>query len=101
MKQSDCGISRLMAILGGKWQLNILWQLSKHQDIRFNQLKREVSNITTVMLTRCLVTLVEYGLVNRVDYHTVPPHVTYALTDKGRELVPFLSDLNDWGKENL
>ena len=53
------------------------------------------------MLTRCLVTLVEYGLVNRVDYHTVPPHVTYALTDKGRELVPFLSDLNDWGKENL
>ena len=38
MTQNDCGISRLMAILGGKWQLNILWQLSKHQDIRFNHM---------------------------------------------------------------
>lgn len=73
MERKDCGIAKIMSILGGKWQLNILWQLSQHTDIRFNQLKREVTSITTVMLTRCLVTLVNYGLVKRTDYQTVPP----------------------------
>ncbi|PCS08754.1 transcriptional regulator [Lactococcus piscium] len=90
-----------MAILGGKWQLNILWQMSKQTDIRFNQLKREVKGITNVMLTRCLTTLVAYDLVQRTDFNTIPPHVVYRLTDKGRELVPFLNELNNWGKQNF
>ncbi|MCJ1995754.1 helix-turn-helix transcriptional regulator [Lactococcus piscium] len=101
MVENECGISKIMAILGGKWQLNILWQMSKQPDIRFNQLKREVRGITIVMLTRCLVTLVAYDLVSRTDFNTIPPHVVYRLTDKGRELVPFLNELNNWGKQNF
>lgn len=53
------------------------------------------------MLTRCLETLADVHLVKRTDYHEIPPKVDYALTDKGKELVPSLLFLNDWGKSNL
>lgn len=101
MNNNECGVSKVMDILGGKWKLKILWVLSQHPSIRFNQLKREVDGITNVMLTRCLETLADVHLVKRTDYHEIPPKVDYALTNKGKELVPSLLFLNDWGKANL
>ncbi|HDV0789742.1 helix-turn-helix transcriptional regulator [Enterococcus faecalis] len=101
MNNNECGVSKVMDILGGKWKLKILWVLSQHPSIRFTQLKREVDGITNVMLTRCLETLADVHLVKRTDYHEIPPKVDYALTDKGKELFPSLLFLNDWGKSNL
>lgn len=97
MNNNECGVSKVMDILGGKWKLKILWVLSQHPSIRFNQLKREVDGITNVMLTRCLETLADVHLVKRTD----SPKVDYSLTDKGIELCPSLLFLNDWGKSNL
>mgnify|MGYP001117848610 FL=1 len=97
MNNNECGVSKVMDILGGKWKLKILWVLSQHPSIRFYQLKREVDGITNVMLTRCLETLADVHLVKRTD----SPKVDYSLTDKGIELVPSLLFLNDWGKSNL
>lgn len=39
MNNNECGVSKVMDILGGKWKLKILWVLSQHPSIRFNQLK--------------------------------------------------------------
>lgn len=47
-----------MEVVGGKWRLNVLWVINKYQSIRFNQLKREVNGITTIMLTRSLDILI-------------------------------------------
>lgn len=97
----DCGIKKIMDILGGKWKLQILWTICNNRGIRFNQLKRGVSGITNVMLTRSLGTLIEHDLVKRVDFHTIPPHVEYSLTSKGNELIPFMRSLDSWGRDNL
>lgn len=98
---TECGVRRVMDIFGGKWKLNILWIICNEEGIRFNQLKREVSGITNIMLTRSLEVLIERGLVRRKDYQSIPPHVEYYLTEKGKELVPFMQRLDEWGRENL
>lgn len=101
-KQSyRCGVAAAMNVLGGKWKLNILWALSKSEVLRFNALKREVKGITNIMLTRSLETLMSNDLVVKRDFQTIPSHTEYALTKKGKELIPFLTSLNDWGTKNL
>ncbi len=57
-----------MEVVGGKWRLNVLWVINKYQSIRFNQLKREVNGITTIMLTRSLDILITNELVEKVDF---------------------------------
>lgn len=97
----ECGVSKVMDIFGGKWKLKILWIICNHGGIRFNQLRREVNGITNVMLTRSLELLMEHDLVIRKDFQTIPPHVEYYLTKKGEDLVPFMQQLDLWGRENL
>lgn len=97
----ECGVSKVMDIFGGKWKLKILWIICNHEGIRFNQLRREVNGITNVMLMRSLELLMEHDLVIRKDFQTIPPHVEYYLTKKGEDLVPFMQQLDLWGRENL
>lgn len=61
-------MSQVMEVVGGKWRLNVLWVINKYQSIRFNQLKREVNGITTIMLTRSLDILITNELVEKVDF---------------------------------
>lgn len=42
-----------------------------------------------------------YDLVVKRDFQTIPPHTEYALTERGKDLIPFLQSLDDWGKKNL
>ena len=53
------------------------------------------------MLTRSFDTLICHHLVSQKDFQTIPPHVEYDLTEKGRALVPFMKKLDVWGRENL
>ncbi|MFM1615671.1 winged helix-turn-helix transcriptional regulator [Streptococcus mutans] len=91
-------MSQVMEVVGGKWRLNVLWVINKYQSIRFNQLKREVNGITTIMLTRSLDILIANELVEKVDCQTLPLHVEYQLSSKGKSLMPLLKQLNQWGK---
>lgn len=49
-------------------------------------------------LTERLKHLTEEGFVNRRPYAERPPRVEYALTDKGRALVPVLEALREFGE---
>lgn len=97
----NCGVAKSMNLLGGKWKVNILWTLAKHDILRFNQLKREVRGITNVMLTRSLTVLIQEQLVIKNNFQTIPPHVEYSLAEKGKQLIPIMEALNRWGKECL
>lgn len=39
------------------------------------------------------------GLVTRIAYPEVPPHVEYELTEHGNSLVRTLRELEQWGAE--
>lgn len=81
-------MSQVMEVVSGKWRLNVLWVIN-NQSIRFNQLKREVNGITTIMLTRSLDILITNELVEKIDFQTLPLHVEYQLSSKGKSLMPF------------
>lgn len=86
-------------LLGGKWRLPIIWMLANYGDLRYNDLKRRLTGITNIMLTRSLAELEEHGLVNRIDYGEMPLRVEYALTPKARDLIPALDIISVWGRE--
>lgn len=93
-----CPVVQAVEIIGGKWRIPIIWKLSMKKSLRYNELKRSIPGITNIMLTRSLQALESYGLVKRVEYNKVPPHVEYSLTEKGQELLPALVIINEWGK---
>jgi len=96
-----CPILYALKIIGQKWKLPILWYLMDHDGIHYNELRRKVIGITNTMLTRCLRELEEDGLILRCDFKTIPPSVEYKLTQNGKELLPTLTELYNWGKKQI
>ena len=96
--ESKCPIKIAIYKIRGKWKMPILWQLY-HADLRYNELKRRLGGITNIMLTRCLRDLEEAGLVKRVQYSEIPPHVEYSLTEYSRKLGSALLDIKGWGEQ--
>ncbi|MGN7471103.1 winged helix-turn-helix transcriptional regulator [Brevibacillus sp. SAFN-007a] len=86
-----------LQIIQGKWKVMILYELYEHAPRRFGELHRYIRDISHKTLTNQLRELEEDGLVSRTVYPEVPPRVEYALTEKGRSLIPLLEMICDWG----
>ena len=97
----NCGLTRVMDSLSGKWKLQIFWIISQKQPARFNQLKRDVKGITKTMLTRSLDDLIKQNLIIKEEFNTWPLHTQYSLSPKGQELLRLMMGLNDCGRETL
>ncbi|MBD0414301.1 winged helix-turn-helix transcriptional regulator [Oryzicola mucosus] len=91
-----CGLEAVLAILGGKWKPLIVYHLASGSK-RTGQLRRLVTNVSEKMLIQHLKELADDGVVRRIDFQTVPPHVEYELTDFGRSLAELLAPLCEWG----
>ena len=66
--------------------------------VRFNELQRDLENITTKTLTEQLRELEDKKMIKRTIYPEIPPRVEYSLTDIGSSIDPVLKTLCDWGK---
>lgn len=95
----NCPLTFALNIIGGKWRLPIIWVLSQQGTIRYNELKRSIDGITSMMLTQSLKEMEQHGIVARKQYDEVPPRVEYALTNEGEALIPVLKTLAGWGKQ--
>lgn len=73
----------------------LLWVLSTNGPTRFGALKRKIAGISTKMLTERLRMLEQEGILLRHYEPTVPPQVTYELSDRGKDLVNILDQLNE------
>lgn len=94
----ECPVIVALKILGGKWRIPILWKLSSGP-VRYNTLKRQLTGITNIMLTRSLRELEAANLIRRIQYSDIPPHVEYSLTEEGEKLLPALNIIKEWGLE--
>lgn len=95
----NCEIEITLEVISGKWKALILWELGKHEIIRFNEFMRIIPDISQKMLTQQLRGLEKDGLVNRKEYSQIPPMVEYSLTEAGSKLMPILETMDAWGKE--
>jgi DNA-binding HxlR family transcriptional regulator len=87
-----CPIRTTLEMLGGKWRLLILFQLSQ-QAWRPADLRRRIPDISEKMLIQELKHLADSGLVLRTNYGEVPPKVEYELTDLGRLALPLIEQM--------
>ncbi|MCG9633284.1 helix-turn-helix domain-containing protein [Vibrio sp. Isolate30] len=95
----DCPIRNVVAHIGDKWSLLILFALVDGED-RFNSLKSRIEGISQRMLTQTLRDLERDGYVNRTVYPEVPVKVEYCLTEMGREIVKPLYQLVSWAGDH-
>ena len=76
----------ILRLLMGPWTTYILWVLSDQGPQRFGVLKRAVPGISTRVLTERLRMLQAAGVIWRDQTQTIPPAVTYGLTERGDDL---------------
>src|ERR671915_2256657 len=100
MPNSDCPVCRTADIVCGKWTMLVIRDLAESR-ARFCELERSLEGISPRTLSLRLRALEEHGIVERNTYPEVPPRVEYALTDKGRALVPLIEDMRTYGRRWL
>jgi len=91
-----CPVCRTAEIVCGKWTLLVIRDLADGRS-RFCELERSLHGISPRTLSLRLRSLEEEGIVERQTYPEVPPRVEYALTEKGRALVPLIEDMRTYG----
>ena len=100
MKTKDelpvCPVATAVSLIGGKWKFLIIRNL-KERPWRFNELQRDIEGISQKVLTDSLRQMIDDGLVYRHDYQKMPPKVEYGLTELGKEMLPIIDALADFG----
>ncbi|MEE0333799.1 MULTISPECIES: helix-turn-helix domain-containing protein [Catenibacterium] len=91
-----CPVATSVSLIGDKWKLLIIRNL-KSRTLRFNELQRDLDGISQKVITETLRQMIDDGLVYRNDYHENPPRVDYGLTDLGKEMMPIIDALADFG----
>ena len=98
-----CPIRQVVSRFGDKWSLLVLFLLNRSDTgvLRFNEIRRLMTDCSQKMLSQTLKNLEQSHLVHREVYPEVPPRVEYSLTETGRSLMPAIIALIDWGKEHF
>ncbi|CAH1657791.1 winged helix-turn-helix transcriptional regulator [Chelatococcus asaccharovorans] len=95
-----CSVEAAIGLIDGKWKSVVLYHLLSGT-LRFNEIRRHLTNVTPRMLTNQLRELEGDGLVERKVYAQVPPKVEYSLSPLGRSMEPILLALKAWGDSNI
>lgn len=96
--EATCPIARSVAFVGDAWSLLILRDANLGFT-RFDEFRKSL-NIAPTILTRRLATLTEEGLLEKRRYSERPPREEYVLTAAGRDFLPVLFMIGDWGRKH-
>ena len=89
-------IENMCKVLGRRWTVLILSNLHTKDTVRFNELKRSLTGISSAVLSNRLLEMDREGLISKKIYPEIPPKVEYRLTERARELGVILKDLGRW-----
>jgi DNA-binding HxlR family transcriptional regulator len=96
VSNDSCPVCATAEVVCGKWTLLVIRDLAEGRS-RFCELERSLQGISPRTLSLRLRALEEEGVVERQTFPEVPPRVEYALTEKGRALVPLIEDMRTYG----
>jgi len=93
-----CPVVRSLALFGDTWSILIL--RDAHAGLtRFDQFRKSLG-IAPTILTRRLAALTEEGLLEKRRYSEHPPREEYVLTAAGRDFLPVLFMIGEWGRQH-
>ncbi len=90
---SGCPMDSLLRLIMGQWTCYILWVLCSQGPQRFGTLKRNIPGLSAKVLTERLRLLEDARILYREHVPSIPPQVTYGLTDRGKELLTAMDEL--------
>lgn len=96
---SPCAIGGLLELLSRPWTMHILWVLNSNGAMRFGVLRRQIEGISARVLTERLRTLEGAGFVFRHYEQTIPPAVTYGITDRMKDIEKVLAQLESLSRK--
>ena len=88
-----------MRVLGKKWTMLVLRDVGLRKVNRFNRLLESIYGITPRILSRRLKELERCGFIERAEEKDSPKTVKWALTEKGRDVLPVLLQLVVFGSK--
>jgi DNA-binding HxlR family transcriptional regulator len=91
-----CSIARALEVVGERWSLLVIRDAHFAGLTRFTDFQRSLGIATNVLRDR-LEAFVEVGIMTRRRYSEAPEQHEYLLTEMGRDLVPTLVALTEWG----
>jgi DNA-binding HxlR family transcriptional regulator len=97
---ADCPSREVLKHVTSRWGVLVLMAL-EGRTRRFSELRRMIGGVSERMLAQTLQWLEGDGLVDRVAYPVVPPHVEYSLSPLGVEAASRVRALADWIETSL
>ena len=91
-----CPIAKASEILGERWMLLVIRELVSGAT-SYTELQRGLGRISPSVLSSRIKTLMEHGIVERVESDSAPRH-RYRLTAAGAELSTVIEIIGDWGQ---
>ena len=98
---SICPIASGLDLLGDRWTLLVIRDLLLFGKRRFGEMLASPEKIPTNILAERLRRLEAAGVIRKVPYQTTPLRHEYRLTQMGRDLLPVLRALIEWGNLHL
>ncbi|MEQ1598445.1 MAG: helix-turn-helix domain-containing protein [Methylotenera sp.] len=95
--KTSCPIARSLDFLGDAWSILILRDAYAGL-ARFEQFRKNLGIAPTILAKR-LATLTEEGILEKRVYSEHPPRDEYVLTTAGRDFLPVLFMIGDWGRK--
>jgi len=95
-----CPSREVLKHITSRWGVLVLLVLETRVH-RFSELRRAIGGVSERMLAQTLQWLEADGLVDRIAFDVVPPHVEYRLTPLGREAAVKVRGLADWIEDSL
>jgi DNA-binding HxlR family transcriptional regulator len=96
----DCPLNYTLAVIGGKWKIEILFLLYQYEMLHYGQLKRFIKGISHKVLSSQLKELIRDTLISRNETDSAQPMTEYRLTKHGQSVLPIMKVMYDWGKQN-
>ncbi|MEO8239199.1 MAG: helix-turn-helix domain-containing protein [Flavobacterium sp.] len=94
--RSSCLVSNSLDIFGDKWSLLIIRDMMFYQKSTYGDFIKSEEKIATNILAARLLSLEEYGIIQKLEHPDSKAKVLYKLTEKGINLLPIIIEINLW-----
>ena len=95
----SCGVKVALEVMGGKWKSYIIYRLANGA-MRPSELHRAIPGTSPRVIDQQLKELLDYGIIDRKVFDTIPKCTEYRLTSFGTTLLPIIAEMDKWGMEN-
>ncbi len=99
--RSQCVISNVLEILGDKWTLLVIRDLFFFDKHEFKEFLASPESIATNVLTDRLKKLIHNQIIGEIPHPETRTRKLYYLTQKGKDLLPILGSMAQWGSKYL